>query len=406
VALLVSAYLVLSWILASALSRGRGFLLFAAGLAALGAALFVARRGRRGPLFALFYVVLMGAVVVLAFEAILRVSPGVLSGYVADVAYSGYHWYRGGIYQLDDHMGPAMRPGVDRETYWEGRWWRHRANADGYRGPALARADVVFLGDSMIYGHGVEENETVAARFAARTGRPTANLGQQGTCQIQSWIRFSRIGVRLRPTLVFASVHFTDVADATQWYAPEELERLVSSPPGEAYVPFALPRYRPRPWWDPVSFWADHISLPLRCSGVAGAAVRGILAHRQNLWHHGSTWVAPGPAEIAAPFTPLEPGAPPEDVLGWKANVRSVAEIKRLCDGLGARLVLFDIGYPRAFSAAVEALAHDVGADYSPAGRVVLERAVAGEPMYLRGDGHWTPEGSDIVARELARPGG
>ena len=400
---LIASYLVLFWVVASAASRGRGFLIFVAGALALVVALAFARRGRRFPLFALYYLVLMVATVALGFEGLLRVAPGILSGHVANVAYSGYHWYRGGIYDLDDHMGPAMRPNVDRRTYWAGRWWRHSANADGYRGPALSRADAVFLGDSMIYGHGVEEEQTAAARFGVRTGLATANLGQQGTCQIQSWIRFARLGARLKPAVVFASVHFTDVVDATQWYTPEELERLVSSPARAAYVPIARREYRPRPWWDPVSFWASHVSLPLRCSGVAGAAVRGMLVRKPGLWQHGPAWVIPSPDDVEGPFAPLEPGASPEDVLGWRANVRSLAEIKRLCDSLGARLVLFDIGFPRAFSAAVESVAHDLGAEYSPAGRVALQRAYEGRPIFLPGDGHWTPEAGDLVAAELAR---
>jgi hypothetical protein len=66
-------------------------------------------------------------------------------------------------------------------------------------------------------------------------------------------------------------------------------------------------------------------------------------------------------------------------------------------------VVLFDIGYPAAFSRAIEDLAREEGLDYNPAGRAVLARAMAGEEMYLRGDGHWTPAGSEAMALELAR---
>jgi hypothetical protein len=69
-------------------------------------------------------------------------------------------------------------------------------------------------------------------------------------------------------------------------------------------------------------------------------------------------------------------------------------------------VLIFDVGYPKAFSAAVEAVAQQVGAEYSPAGRVVLEAALRQRPMYLPGDGHWTPEGNDLVAAELVRSAG
>jgi hypothetical protein len=66
-------------------------------------------------------------------------------------------------------------------------------------------------------------------------------------------------------------------------------------------------------------------------------------------------------------------------------------------------VVLFDLGYPTAFSKAHEALAQELGIAYNPAGRVVLEQARAGAPVYLANDGHWSPEGSRVVARELAK---
>ena len=53
-----------------------------------------------------------------------------------------------------------------RRAYWQGHWWRHSANAAGFRGALVDQADAVFLGDSMIYGHGVEDEETVSSQFA------------------------------------------------------------------------------------------------------------------------------------------------------------------------------------------------------------------------------------------------
>jgi hypothetical protein len=404
VLVVVLGYLLLLWITASAASRGQGFWFFAAGGAALGAALVALRRGRRRPLFGLFLAALIAAVLSLALEAILRVFPGLLSGQVANVAYTGYHWQKGGIYDLDDHMGPVMRPDVRREMYWSGHRWRHDANADGYRGPAVPKADAVFLGDSMVYGHGVGPEDTLSARFAARSGLAVANLGQQGTCQLQSWIRLERLGLRLRPRVVFACSHFSDIGDATQWYPPEELDRFLASPSGFPYLPFAREEYRPGPAWSPVSLWARHLALPFQSGGIGGAVVRAL--RRSSPGRAGgpaTAWRVPSAAEIETPFAPALDGARGEDVLGWKVHVRSVREIKRLCDGAGARLLLFDLGYPRDFTQAIESLAREVGAEYSPAGRVALERALGGRPIYLSDDGHWTPEGNDVVAAELLR---
>src|SRR5512134_3141873 len=94
---IVASYVVLLWIVASAASRGRGFLFFAVGLALLAVALLAFAAGRRSLLYGLFFANLLAAVTALGFEAALRLAPGILQGPIANVAYTGYHWHRGGV---------------------------------------------------------------------------------------------------------------------------------------------------------------------------------------------------------------------------------------------------------------------------------------------------------------------
>ena len=80
----------------------------------------------------------------------------------------------------------------------------------------------------------------------------------------------------------------------------------------------------------------------------------------------------------------------------------AIAQIAQEAERMGAQVVLFDIGYPTAFSAAVEDVAREVGVHYSDAGRAVLDAAQKGADVYLPRDGHWSPAGCDAVARRLA----
>ncbi len=399
-ALLAATELVMLWILSSAASRGQGLIPFVAGLALLAATLEAFRRGARRPLYALWFVSLLATVAALAFEALLASSPGLLKGRVADVAYSGYHWQRGGIYDLDPVLGPVMRPSFARPMYWNGHRWRHETNAAGYRGPLLARADAVFLGDSMIYGHGVEEDETVAAAFSAQTGESVANLGVQGTCVLQSVVRFLDHGRPLRPRRVFLCVHPTDVEDALHFYGAAELRRVSSLPLADGARPRVLPEFQPPTWRTPVRLWAARFALPLRCSGIAGALVRAL--RERALAAPPRDPFVPTQGDRDRIISGLAPADPEADRTSWEAQRHAVAELARAGRRSGARLVLFDIGYPDGFSAAVKALAAEVGATYSPAGRAALDRALAGERVYLPNDGHWTPLGSRLVAEALA----
>ena len=58
-------------------------------------------------------------------------------------------------------------------------------------------------------------------------------------------------------------------------------------------------------------------------------------------------------------------------------------------------------GNGNATLAAARSSTHALGVDYVPAGRATLERALAGEDIYLKADGHWSPHGCDAVAQEL-----
>jgi hypothetical protein len=402
---LAITYIFLLWILSSAVSRGQGFAVFLLGMGTFGVGLIAFRLGRRRLLYLIFAVTLLSTVLAIALEILLHLAPGVLKGQVANVSYTGYHWQKGGIYRLDPHMGPDMKPNVHREMYWAGHWWQHDANEDGYRGPALDRADAILLGDSMIYGHGVETSQTVSSRLAEMTGLAVANLGQQGNCMVQCLITLQRKGVPLQPRVIYVSSHFTDLGEATQWYPPEELSRFVASPDANLYLPLAREEYRPKPWWDPFYIWAYHIAIPMRCAGILGAVVRSLRSGALFSETHSESKGPYLPSEeaLTSPFVPETDSATETDRLQWQVHRRALEEIQRISDTIGAKTVFFDLGYPYAFSQAIERLAGEMGVEYNAAGRVALEHALAGENIYLANDGHWTAAGCRIVAEELAK---
>jgi hypothetical protein len=402
-ALLALSELLLVWVVASAASRGQGHWFFAAGLAALAVALAAYRRGRRSVLHGLWFASLLAVLTALGLEAALHLWPGILKGRVANVAYTGYHWQRGGIYRLDPHAGPVMRPSVRRGMYWNGHWWTHESNAAGYRGELLDRADAVFLGDSMIYGHGVEADQTVPAAFARRTRLAVANLGQQGTCVIQALLTLLDKGLALRPSIVLLCVHHTDLEEAERYYGEPELRRFLTLSVVDGARPLVVPEYRPRAWWSPARLWAEDLAIPLRSSGILGAVGRSV---RDGDLARGGVRrdpFLPTDGDVEAILPALDPAAPERVRLPWEANRHALAEVHRACQRMGARLVVFDLGYPRALTESVERAAHEVGAVYSGAGRIALARARAGEVAYLADDGHWSPRGAEIVAEELAR---
>jgi hypothetical protein len=355
-------------------------------------------------LFLLFFATMMAASIIAAVEATLRLAPEIVNGAVANHTFGGYHSMASGIYERDRRLGYALKPACSCKLFANGHWWHHETNAAGFRGEAVSRADAVFLGDSMVYGHGVDNHDTVASRFQSLSDRPVANLGQQGTCLIQMDMLLRRHGARLQPRVVFVCSHFNDIHEAAQWYPDEELSRYVA----EAYEPLAHRHYWPKPAWRiDHHVWNDHLAPSLRFAGaIAGwrkALDEGVTLKSTRASVHLQRPFVPSNEMIDNPFAPWHTEAARTDRLGWQAHVRALANIQLQCREMSARLILFDLGYPEAFSKAVEEQALVLGATYSPAGRIALQHALRGEDIYLANDGHWSANGSRVIASELWR---
>lgn len=400
VGVLCAVDFLLFWILWSVLDR-EAALKWGISLAALAGAAAWALRGRPKPIFALTLSLVLVCAGILTFEAILHLAPGVLRGKVANEAYSRYHDGRGGMYEPDPALGYRLKPDFSCRTYWAGHWWRHETNADGCRGPRVERARAVFLGDSMIYGHGVETDQTAAARFARLHDLPTANLGQQGTCPPQMLIVFEEKGAALRPDVVYLCWHPNDASDARAWYSDEELRRFLASDPERPCDVAVKAEHRTVAWWDFNRQWRDRLSMPLRTTGALRALGREApkaaarLAGGKPLFPSGPVW--PGvPYELDAKYR-----LPEADQLGWEVNLAATARLAERCRRIGAELVVFDIAVPVPFSEMVEQEMRALGIRYSDAGRVALRRALSGEEIYLKDDGHWTARGNQVVAEAL-----
>ena len=397
-------YVGLLWV-ACSIARGKGLLLFGAGLVVLAWALSKARVGQRLFLYRAFLCVLLAASGVAGLELGLILFPGVLSGRLANFTFAGYHRERDGIYRPHPALGHAMRPSFRRAMYWNGHWWTHETNADGYRGPRLPQADAVFLGDSMVYGHGVEEDQAVPAQVSRRGGLRVANLGQPGTGAIQALVLYREKGARLGPRRVFICLHHNDAQDSLDVFEPPGLLAFLQRPQDP---PLARLDLRAPPAPNLFERWAQHAALPLGGARLI-SALRGkpdwVLEAPAPLAGDGKRPFVPQRDVIDAPYPPLLENAPSGLRLAWQANRQALAELQRLAVASSAELVVFDLGYPRAFTEAVEAMSVELGARYSDAGRVALARALAGEPIYLANDGHWSARGSEVIAAELLQRG-
>jgi len=121
------------------------------------------------------------------------------------------------------------QPKLRTECSYNGYFWQHQSDAFGWRNPETwEKVDVVLLGDSMIYGHGVEEHQTVAHFLRQELGARVANEGMMGNCPVDYLAIYRNFSLPLRPKATVMFVYFNDLDDL-HGLPPEPLDRFADT---------------------------------------------------------------------------------------------------------------------------------------------------------------------------------
>lgn len=307
---------------------------------------------------------------------------------------------------------------------------RGLADANGFRNAEAPQAtDVLFVGDSLTWGFGIEAGQTYAALFAQRTGRSAynASLGGYGPIQYRELVRRHS---RMRPRDVVVGLYLgNDVVNALQFAHLAVASDLRLQ--GRAY-PEAGPL--PGPGAPPnIAMWLvdealEHSRLLGICGGIAKDRLRGI----------GGIYDAedgvprcdePGLETLFMPSwcvpTDLETDGAVE---GIRLTQRCLQDIGAMCREAGARAWLFVLPTKEAVYSALHAergrprpelelaarngaalrdqfvaTAAAVGMSTIDAGPALLQALRDGRALYPRGsDPHPDRGGHEVLAETLA----
>ena len=167
-------------------------------------------------------------VLLAGFELALRVFAGSVPIEMGTAIYSVYGDGPGDIYFRDrPTRANFMWPDFETRAYWNGYVWEHRTDSLGFRNPGdLQDRSLVLLGDSMIYGHGVELEDTVAHFLRHEHGLPAYSAARQGDCLYQEYLVARHLLPLLRPQTLVLTVFLNDFEDLTIYRKPEEIAAL------------------------------------------------------------------------------------------------------------------------------------------------------------------------------------
>ncbi len=305
---------------------------------------------------------------------------------------------RGLFWRYDDRLGWAHRPGA------VGRFSRPglfdttvTINAAGFRGrdhdaarlPGISR--VVVIGDSIIWGYGVEDDQ-VFTRLLERADPEVewVNLGVSGYATDQESLLLEREVIRYSPDVVLAEVCDNDfdgnARDQLYHIYPKPLFRLrdgaleLTNVP----VPKTLPADRILYELESRSYLWRFLRLRPGSRDLIDAALRG-------LRELGLSRVAPPPSA---------PGDPERLTLALLARMQAIAE------AAGARLALFVVApMPPERRQLVAGFGSGHGVPVLDLHAVFAEaRSRPGSPplLFWR-DQHWTAAGHRVVAEAVGR---
>jgi hypothetical protein len=182
-------------------------------------------------------------------EAYFRHFPHTLPHSLGNYVATGYDARPSGIYRYHPEMKMLlMRPRYERRMYFNGYYWTHTTDSLGFRNPIdRTSAYVILLGDSMIYGHGLEETSTVRHHLETILKKPVANLAAQGHSIHQEYQVLKTFGLRLKPAYVFLFFLANDISDLTVYLTDDEMRRLLTIPIADHSTPYvAIKQVRQR----------------------------------------------------------------------------------------------------------------------------------------------------------------
>ncbi len=355
-----------------------------------------ARSGRRARALLLRLLLVAGSCLLVlgGLEATLRARPTLLGVAFANGALSRYSTRAGGIYYHDANLRMNfMIPSHTALMYANGYVWHHRTDALGFRNDALrVPADVVVLGDSLVYGQGVEVEDTVAVQLERETGLRVANLGRQGDCAFQEAYLLTAYAPIFRPRYVVHIFTPNDIMDAYVYLSDQAMAEFIATPveriayPERQDVAVALrareQKLRRTGWWrraEESSYvakmyrWLLYTFGPRQFAFVTPA------------------WAAHGPRHLDSPDPAIDPKA-----LGWRYTEHALVYMRHVAETHHARFLMAPVATD-AQLAILRALAARHGIEL-----VDLGPAMA-DGWLLPNDGHFSPLGARLVAEAIAR---
>ena len=334
-----------------------------------------------------------GLLIVLgALELALRAWPTMLGPAFANGARSKYTSRPGGIYYHDPRLNiHFMIPNHRTTMYYNGYVWHHETDAFGFRNRELhVPADVMLVGDSVVYGHGVEFEDTVGHNVEERSGLRVVNLGRQGDCAFQEAYLVGAYVPVFTPRHVVHVFAPNDIEDVYLWLSDAAMRAFISEPVDRIAYP---------PRTDPATLMAAR-ERKIRERSLGRWVEQELYLAKMLRWLRSrfegarlASVVAPAEAAPARERRLDDGRAALTDAasLGWRYTEHALEYMQYAAAKVGGRLLMAPLVQGEQMDI-LRRIAARHGIDLVDTAPLFEARS------FLPNDGHLSPEGSRLMA--------
>ena len=332
------------------------------------------------------------AVILSGLELWLRANPQAFGARLGNHVFSRYGTFPGAIYFFEPTTRiNFMWPDFTTRAYFNGYFWRHSTDGFGFRNPPNREKRVLLLGDSLIYGHGVDDDAVVAHVLERDHGIVAYNMSRQGDCLYQHYVNLRLHLEAFESEVVVLFVFRNDFRDLEIYRTTEE---IIEMPELERYDYAAIGR----------SVEEAGLRKPGRLSRLpAGIAVlRFIAGVRMELQARLERLGTTRANESSRVFE--DPILDEERFGGISAYyARILGDLARRADAHGAELLLIHLDlFPEDAELARQRATEMLRATAAANGIAFFDTGeLFGDCVdcRLRHDGHFAPKGHRVLAR-------
>lgn len=332
---------------------------------------------------------LVVSVVVLAgaAEVALRFEPNLLGTEFANGVLTKYSTRPDGIYYYD----PAVRmnfmiPNLKTTMYYNGYVWEHDTDALGFRNRTVtAPSDIVLLGDSMVYGHGLNFEDTLGHQLALHTGLTVSNLARQGDCFLHYAYLLTEYGQLFRPRHVLIFFTENDISDLYGYLREEELIRFADAPIADIRYPQRLS----------LEANLEHRAARNRIKALSQALRQSLYVARIPDWIRFRRSLT----KARGSKTSLGRSVHDPSSIGWRYARKALMYIQEVSRKYGSHLILVMLP---AHDTKQCAVLHEIAKELDIHVVDACELRRANPSWFLAGDGHFSAVGTKAMAAIVA----